>query len=121
MSPARPLFAEMGGYAPKVGPTEDSMLGISTFAKQFFGSANERKIKPLWAVVTKINALEPRFQAMSDDELKAMTPAFRERLAAGETAGRSVARGFRGGARGGQAHLGPAPFRRPAGGRHGAA
>ena len=61
------------------------MLGISALAKQFFGSANERKIKPLWAVVTKINALEPRFQAMSDDELKAMTPAFRERLSAGET------------------------------------
>jgi preprotein translocase subunit SecA len=61
------------------------MLGISAIAKQFFGSANERKIKPLWATVTKINALEPRFQAMSNDELKAMTPAFRERLAAGET------------------------------------
>ncbi len=61
------------------------MLGISALAKQFFGSANERKIKPLWAVVAKINALEPRFQVMSNDELKAMTPAFRERLAAGET------------------------------------
>ena len=61
------------------------MLGFSALAKQFFGSANERKIKPLWAVVAKINALEPRFEAMSDDELKAMTPAFRERLAAGET------------------------------------
>jgi preprotein translocase subunit SecA len=61
------------------------MLGINALAKQFFGSANERKIKPLWAVVAKINALEPRFQALSDDELKAMTPAFRERLAAGET------------------------------------
>ncbi|MBN9554064.1 MAG: preprotein translocase subunit SecA [Alphaproteobacteria bacterium] len=61
------------------------MLGISALAKQFFGSANERKIKPLWATVAKINALEPRFQAMNDDELRAMTPAFRERLAAGET------------------------------------
>ena len=61
------------------------MLGFSALAKQFFGSANERKIKPLWATVAKINALEPRFQAMSDDELKAMTPAFRERLAADET------------------------------------
>src|ERR1700749_2108045 len=61
------------------------MLGFSSLAKQLFGSANERKIKPLWAVVAKINALEPRFQAMSDDELKAMTPAFRERLTAGET------------------------------------
>ncbi len=61
------------------------MLGFGALAKQFFGSANERKIKPLWAVVTKINALEPRFAAMSDEELKAMTPAFRERLAAGES------------------------------------
>jgi preprotein translocase subunit SecA len=61
------------------------MLGFSTLAKQFFGSANERKIKPLWVTVAKINALEPRFQAMSDDELKAMTPSFRERLQAGES------------------------------------
>src|ERR1700759_4911337 len=83
MSPARPLSRD-GGHAPKAGPTEDSMLGINALATKFFGSANERKIKPLWAIVTKINPLEPRFQAMSDDELKAMTPAFRERLTAGE-------------------------------------
>ena len=61
------------------------MLGLDSLAKQLFGSANERKIKPLWAVVTRINALEPRFQAMSDAELAAMTPAFRERLEKGET------------------------------------
>jgi len=61
------------------------MLGFGSLAKQMFGSANERKIKPLWATVTKINALEPRFQAMSNDELKAMTPAFRQRLAGGES------------------------------------
>ena len=59
------------------------MLGFSTLAKQFFGSANERKIRPLWSTVAKINALEPRFVAMSDDELRAMTPAFRARLARG--------------------------------------
>jgi preprotein translocase subunit SecA len=61
------------------------MLGFGSLAKQLFGSANERKIKPLWAVVAKINALEPRFAAMSDEELRAMTPAFRKRLAADET------------------------------------
>ena len=60
------------------------MLGI-TLAKKFFGSANDRKVKPLWATVSKINALEPRFPAMSDAELAAMTPAFRERLEKGET------------------------------------
>ena len=59
------------------------MLG--SLAKSLFGSANDRKVKPLWGTVAKINALEPRFQAMSDAELAAMTPAFRERLEKGET------------------------------------
>src|ERR1700748_115472 len=59
------------------------MLGISALTK-LFGSANERKIKRYWPIVAKINALEPRFAALSDDELKAMTPAFKERLAKGE-------------------------------------
>jgi preprotein translocase subunit SecA len=59
------------------------MLG--SLARTFFGSANERKVRPLSAAVPKINVLEPRFQAMTDAELAAMTPAFRERLATGET------------------------------------
>ncbi|HEX4635812.1 MAG TPA: preprotein translocase subunit SecA [Rhizomicrobium sp.] len=59
------------------------MLG--SLARSLFGSANDRKVKPLWSTVAKINALEPRFQAMSDAELAAMTPAFRERLEKGET------------------------------------
>ena len=52
------------------------MLG--SLARTLFGSANERKVKPLMGAVPKINALEPRFQPMSDEELKAMTPAFKE-------------------------------------------
>ena len=59
------------------------MLG--SLAKSLFGSANDRKVKPLWSAVAKINALEPRFQSMSDAELAAMTPAFRARLEKGET------------------------------------
>ena len=85
MSPARPSCAKDGLSSPFRPDVEDFMLGFSTLAKQFFGSANERKIRPLWSTVAKINALEPRFVAMSDDELRAQTPAFRARLAAGET------------------------------------
>jgi preprotein translocase subunit SecA len=59
------------------------MLG--SLARSLFGSANDRKVKPLWATVSRINALEPRFQAMSDAELAAMTPAFRARLEKDET------------------------------------
>ena len=45
------------------------MLG--SLARSLFGSANDRKVKPLWSTVSKINALEPQFQAMSDAELAA--------------------------------------------------
>jgi len=61
------------------------MLGFSTIAQRFFGSSNERKLRPMQGRVAEINALEPRFQAKTDDELKAMTPAFKQRLADGET------------------------------------
>jgi preprotein translocase subunit SecA len=60
------------------------MLGFSAIAQRFFGSSNDRKLRPMQGRVAAINALEPRFQAKSDDELKAMTPEFRERLAKGE-------------------------------------
>ena len=58
------------------------MLG---FAKKFFGSSNDRKVKDFMSRVQKINALEDKFAAFSDDELRMMTQAFRDRLDAGET------------------------------------
>ncbi|HET6331522.1 MAG TPA: preprotein translocase subunit SecA, partial [Holophagaceae bacterium] len=53
--------------------------------KKVFGSKNERDLKRYWAKVQLINALEEDVAALSDEDLKAMTPAFKERLAAGET------------------------------------
>ncbi|GAB3307340.1 preprotein translocase subunit SecA [Luteimonas notoginsengisoli] len=50
-----------------------------------FGSRNERLIKQLQRIVTKINALEPDMQALSDAELQAKTPEFRERVSKGES------------------------------------
>ena len=61
------------------------MSDIGDFFTRFFGSSNERKLKPLQRRVPEINALEARFQPMSDAELRGMTLAFKERLAAGET------------------------------------
>ncbi len=61
------------------------MLGLSTIAQRFFGSANERKLRGAWATVAEINALEDQFKAKSDEQLKAMTPAFKKRLAEGKT------------------------------------
>ena len=50
-----------------------------------FKSANERQIAKLTKIADKIEFLAPHFASMTDEELKAMTPQFRERLAAGET------------------------------------
>ncbi|MGZ5937070.1 MAG: preprotein translocase subunit SecA, partial [Rhizomicrobium sp.] len=61
------------------------MLGFSGIAQRLFGSANERKLRPFQARVASINALEPKFAAMTDDQLRAMTPAFKDRLSKGET------------------------------------
>jgi preprotein translocase subunit SecA len=58
---------------------------ILNFLTKVFGSKNERELKRLQPVVERINALEPKIQAMSDDRLKAQTPKLKERLDRGES------------------------------------
>ncbi len=53
--------------------------------QRFFGSSNDRKVKSMSARVAKINALEPQIQALSDEQLKAKTQEFKDRLAQGAT------------------------------------
>ena len=53
--------------------------------QRFFGSSNDRKVKAMQARVLKINALEPKIQALSDSELRGKTEEFKARLAKGET------------------------------------
>jgi preprotein translocase subunit SecA len=45
-----------------------------------FGSKNERELKRMQPLVERINALEPEFKAMRDDQLRALTPKFKERI-----------------------------------------
>ena len=58
------------------------MLG---FAKKLFGSSNDRKVKAFQDHAQRINVVLDAFAALSDDELRMMTDAFRDRLANGET------------------------------------
>ena len=51
--------------------------------KKIFGSRNDRILKQLKRQVEQINALEPQMQALSDDELRAKTDSFRERIKSG--------------------------------------
>ena len=52
---------------------------------QIFGSRNDRLLKQYRHVVQQINALEPQFEQLSDEALKAKTTEFKERHAKGES------------------------------------
>ncbi len=58
---------------------------FGAIAKSIFGSSNERYVKSLDKIVAQIAAFEPVLEAMSDEELAAQTPKFRELLANGST------------------------------------
>jgi len=50
-----------------------------------FGSRNERVLRQLSKNVARINALEPEFEKLSDEALRAKTDEFKQRVAAGES------------------------------------
>jgi preprotein translocase subunit SecA len=52
---------------------------------QIFGSRNQRLLKQYQKTVRQINALEPQMEALSDADLQAKTPQFKDRVAKGET------------------------------------
>ncbi|MBR3270778.1 MAG: preprotein translocase subunit SecA, partial [Clostridia bacterium] len=55
------------------------------FLDRLLGNTSESKLKKLRPKVAEINALEPKYQAMSDEELRGCTAAFKARLQNGET------------------------------------
>jgi preprotein translocase subunit SecA len=57
------------------------MLG--SFARKLFGSSNDRRIKSYQSRVGAINALEEEVAKLSDDELRARTAEFRQKVADG--------------------------------------
>ncbi len=59
-----------------------ALVMINVF-KKIFGTRNERLLRLFWRYVKKINELEPAIQALTDEQLKAKTAEFKERLAQG--------------------------------------
>jgi preprotein translocase subunit SecA len=57
---------------------------INSLLTRVFGSRNERQLRQLNRIVAKINALEPEIEKLSDEQLKAKTPEFKQRIADGE-------------------------------------
>ena len=58
---------------------------ITTALKKIFGSRNDRLLKTYSKTVQQINSLESSLESLTDEQLQAKTPHFKERLANGET------------------------------------
>ncbi len=58
---------------------------IGNLLQKVFGTRHDREVRKIRPLVEKINALEPSISALSDTELQAKTPEFKERLERGET------------------------------------
>ncbi|PHM21605.1 MAG: preprotein translocase subunit SecA [Curvibacter sp. PD_MW3] len=58
---------------------------VTNILTKIFGSRNDRLLKQYRTIVARINALEPQFEKLNDDELRGKTQEFRDRVAKGET------------------------------------
>ena len=72
-------------YRRAKGPIAALRISSLSIFQRFFGSSNDRKVKAFQARALKVTALEPQMQALSDEQLRAKTVEFRERLAQGAT------------------------------------
>ena len=55
------------------------------FLKRLFGDTSERELKKIEPIIKKIEALAPEYKTLSDEQLQAKTPEFKQRLQNGET------------------------------------
>lgn len=58
---------------------------VTQILTKMFGTKHDREMKKIQPTVDRINALEPSIAALTDEQLKAKTPEFQERLKKGET------------------------------------
>jgi preprotein translocase subunit SecA len=58
---------------------------LDTIIKRFVGSKNDRQVKTIEPIIQQINSLEPQTSSLTDEQLQAKTPEFKERLAKGAT------------------------------------
>ena len=55
------------------------------FLKKIFGTAQQRKVSKFASLVKKINAVEETLHSLTDEQLKAKTEEFKQRIKNGET------------------------------------
>ena len=57
----------------------------TNFLTKIFGSRNDRLLKQYRKTVNRINAMEPEYEKLSDEQLRAKTQEFKDRVAKGES------------------------------------
>src|SRR5881397_1714573 len=67
---------------------------LQTLLAKVVGTQNERELKRLRPLVGEVNAFEPEIEALSDEQLRAKTAEFRQRVANGETLDDLLAEAF---------------------------
>src|SRR5882672_8825168 len=55
-------------------------MSFDKFLTKVFGSSNQRYLKTVLPIVEQINELEPALKKLSDDQLRARTTEFKERI-----------------------------------------
>ncbi|MEK6580556.1 MAG: DEAD/DEAH box helicase, partial [Bdellovibrionota bacterium] len=58
---------------------------LQNLAKKIFGTQNERELKTIRPIVTRVNEFEKTIKPLTNDQLKAKTSEFKERIARGES------------------------------------
>jgi len=58
---------------------------MAKLLEKIFGSYSDRELKRIMPIVDRIESLESEIQTLTDEQLKAKTPEFKQRLANGET------------------------------------
>ncbi len=78
------MYAAVARFIRRMVGLLREVFMIAELAKKIFGSANDRFVTGLQGHVNSINDLEPELEALSDEELRARTARFGQRLEAGE-------------------------------------
>jgi preprotein translocase subunit SecA len=53
---------------------------LDSMMRKFFGTKQDRDMRLLKPALDQVNALEPKYKSMTDEELKAQTPIFKDKL-----------------------------------------
>ena len=75
---------DFGRIASPPGLQCDLAFMASNILTQIFGSRNDRLLKSYRKTIERINALEPEYEKLDDEQLRVKTQAFKDRVATGE-------------------------------------